>query len=196
MADSLLRKVNSRIKFLARNTKYLDQSSMKLLANALVLSHMDYACTSWYSGLTKKTKSRLQVSQNKLVRLVLKLPNRTHLNSEHFKQVNWLPINDRVNQIKVVHVHEVLQREAPSYLCNHFHYSARQGHHTHSSHFSLFIPRVNLLVGKSTFMFSGAVEWNKLPSNIQRVTSRNNFKDKVKSHYLNLIVNRENDVYV
>jgi len=50
-----------------------------MLALALVQCHFDYACSSWYSSLTKKTQSKLQVSQNKLIRIILKLPVRTHL---------------------------------------------------------------------------------------------------------------------
>jgi len=52
---------------------------MKLLTSALVQCHLDYACASWYSSLTQKTKGKLQVCKNKLIRTVLRLPPRTHL---------------------------------------------------------------------------------------------------------------------
>ena len=80
---------------------------MKLLAAALVQCHFDYACSSWHSGLTKKTKGKLQVCQNKLIITVLKLPPRTHLDYSHFKLLNWLPVDKRVNQLKLSHVHSV-----------------------------------------------------------------------------------------
>jgi len=76
MASKIIEKVSPRTKFLTRKSNYLDNKTMKLLASALVQCHLDYACASWYSNLTKKTKDKLQVCQNKLIRTVLKLPPR------------------------------------------------------------------------------------------------------------------------
>ena len=79
MASTIIEKVSYNTKFLTRKSKYLDNETMKLLASALVHCHLDYACASWYSNLTKKIKDKLQVCQNKLIRTVLKLPPRTNL---------------------------------------------------------------------------------------------------------------------
>ena len=61
----------------ARKSKYLDRETMKIgianrLATALVQCHFDYACSSWYTSLTKKTQDKLQVCQNKLIKIILK----------------------------------------------------------------------------------------------------------------------------
>jgi len=58
--------------------------------------------SSWHSGLSKKTKSRLQVCQNKLIRTILKLPPRTHLDHSIFKLLNWLPVEKCVYQLNSV----------------------------------------------------------------------------------------------
>ena len=79
---------------------FLAAALVQSVAAALVQCHFDYACSSWYSGLTKKTKNKLQVCQNKLIRTVLKLPPRTHLDYSHFKLLNWLPVDKRVTQLK------------------------------------------------------------------------------------------------
>ena len=90
MVLKVVKKVSSRTKFLARKSKYLDQNTLKMLASAIAHCHIDYACTSWYSGLSKKSKNKLQVCQNKLIRTVLKLPCRTHLTHSHYNVLNWL----------------------------------------------------------------------------------------------------------
>ena len=87
MAGKVLSKVYGRLKFLYRKSGFLDYHSKKLLASALIQCHYDYACSFWYSSLTKRTKSKLQISQNKVIRFItyiLNLQPRTHLSSEHF----------------------------------------------------------------------------------------------------------------
>ena len=44
----------------------------KMLTAALIQCHFDYASSSWYSGLTKNYKARLQCTQNKIIRYLLK----------------------------------------------------------------------------------------------------------------------------
>ena len=104
------------IKFLYRKSQFLDTNTRKLLASALVQCHYDYACSFWYSGLTKRTKSKLQISQNKLIRFKLNLQPRKHLSSKQFKSLGWLPIEQRVEQLKLNHVYRVLGGTASTYL--------------------------------------------------------------------------------
>ena len=97
MPRKVVYKVYPRIKFLYRKSK-LDTNTRKLLASALVQRHYDYGCSFWYSGLTKRTKSKLQISQRILIRFTLNLQPRKHISSEHFKSLGWLPIEQRVEQ--------------------------------------------------------------------------------------------------
>ena len=46
IAESILKKGNSRLKFLWRQAKYLNRNSRKLLATSLILCHFDYACSA------------------------------------------------------------------------------------------------------------------------------------------------------
>ena len=197
MAQKALQKISSRTKFLARKSKYLDGETMKMLALALVQCHFDYACSSWYSSLTKKTQSKLQVSQNKLIRIILKLPVRTHLSYCHFKELNWLPVAKRVVQLKLGHVHQIVNGKAPSYLFDYF--SAVRNIHnfsTRSSQTALVVPRFNTLVGKSTFKFTGATEWNLLPTGAQTMIEKSSFKKYLKQYLLESVLEEESSQYI
>ena len=55
-ADKVIKKANSRLKFLQRKGRYLNVYTKKLLVSALIQCHYDYACSSWYLGLTKPSK--------------------------------------------------------------------------------------------------------------------------------------------
>ena len=52
---------------------------------------------SWYNGLTSYLKNRLQTPQNRVVRVILKLPMRTHLDPSHSEGLRWLKVQERVS---------------------------------------------------------------------------------------------------
>jgi len=197
MAIKVIKKISSRTKFMARKGKYLDGETMKLLATALVQCHFDYACSSWYSGLSKKSKSKLQVCQNKLIRTILKLPPRTHIDHSHFKLLNWLPVEKRVTQLKLSHVHRIVSGTAPKYLSNYF-IPVNNTHNigTRSSQTSLVVPRYRSLLGKGTFKYTGAMEWNCLPLGARTIVQKENFKKFVKSYLLERVLEEETSLYV
>ena len=98
MATHVINKVNSRLRFLYRQNKFLDIPLRRLLCNAMIQLFFDYACNAWYPNLNKNLKTRLQAAQNKCIRFCLKLGDRTSIKVKEFEKINWLPIQDRVNQ--------------------------------------------------------------------------------------------------
>ena len=51
MATKMPGKINDKLMFLYKKQNYLDKSFCRLLLKALILSHFDYACPSWYPGI-------------------------------------------------------------------------------------------------------------------------------------------------
>ena len=54
MSAKVLNTVNNRLKFLYRKQKFLSLSLRRLLCNALIQPHFDYACVAWYPLLDKR----------------------------------------------------------------------------------------------------------------------------------------------
>ena len=92
MASKVMSKVNGRSRFLARKAPFVDAVSLRLLANSLVLCCFDYGLGTWYDCLSKALKDKLQVSQNRLVRVVLGLTSRDHVGKLQFQQLGWLSL--------------------------------------------------------------------------------------------------------
>ena len=90
MAIQACTKVTSKLKFLYRKNKFLSKDLRRLLCNALIQPHFDYACAAWYPNLNKKYKNKLQVLQNKCIRFCLQLDNIEHIGTEHFDKICWL----------------------------------------------------------------------------------------------------------
>ena len=112
MALRVIEKINSRLKFLYRKNRFLDVPLRRLLCNALIQPHFDYACTAWYPNLSKKLKDKLQVTQNKCIRFCLKLQSREHISNEHFHNLDWPPANERFKQCLTSTVFKFVQNKS------------------------------------------------------------------------------------
>lgn len=54
IVNGILKKANSRLKFLYRNNYMLNFSCRKTLCSALIQCHFHYSCSSWYPGIRKE----------------------------------------------------------------------------------------------------------------------------------------------
>ena len=59
MAESVLSKINNKLRFLYRKQKFLDKDIRRLLCNALIQPHYDLACSSWFPLLTEKFEKKV-----------------------------------------------------------------------------------------------------------------------------------------
>ena len=92
------RAANFHLSRINKIRRFLDFSSVKCVANALVLSRLDY-CNSLYLNLPSSLLKRLQRVQNAAVRTIFNLRKRDHV-SIHRQFLRWLEIADRA-KIKV-----------------------------------------------------------------------------------------------
>ena len=148
---------------------------------SLIQCHFDYACSFWYPGLSKFLRERLQVTQNKMVRFVLKLDPKSHVGSEEFKSLGWLPVSKRVDQVILNHIFRIRSGTSPEYMGERF--TLASSIHNYSTRF-----REVKSFGKKSFAFTGCTLWNALPSNIKSVNSLTTFKTAVKSHLLDSVL--------
>ena len=158
-----LTKIHQKIKFISRKASFLDSRTLHLLAGALVQCHFDYAAISWYTGLTQRLKGRLQTAQNKLIRVILRLHPRTHLEPEHLHKLNWLKVEKCIIYIKLMLTFKIILNLAPKYLLNYF-LPVRETHqHSTRGRTTDFVPcRFKTMIGKNSFRYNAAVLWNKL----------------------------------
>ena len=94
----------------------MNYSSRRLLCNALVQPHVDYRCTSWYPVLSKALKTKFQIARNKCIHFCLELPPCGHINSSHFRKINWLPVERTVGLCTSPTVFKYWRGIAPSHL--------------------------------------------------------------------------------
>ena len=196
IAHNIIKKTNSRLKFMFRQAQFLNETSRKTLCSSLILCHFDYSCSSWYSSLTKTLKRKLQIMQNKIVRFITNKDTRAHIGQSELDSLKLLNISDRVCQLKLNHVHKVFYNTAPSYMCNYLTRATDlHGHNTRSSQLNFVVPRVGSYA-IDTFYYTAIKAWNQLPNNIKNLSDKAQFKSAVKSHLFSQARNREANEFI
>ena len=134
----------------------------------------------------KIAKNRLQVTQNEIIRFVLKMNQSSHhVGANEFKYIGWLPISRRVDQIILYYVFKIKSGQSAHYIAANF-IQARsvQSYGTRFRKSGIFsIPKVKSF-GKKPFVYNRCILWNDLPSHIKEKQSIYDFKMTVKKHFL------------
>ena len=69
--DSLLKDCSKALGLLYRFSKYIPKTSLRSVADALILSKLHYCCTVWSSALNRNSLDYLKILQNKVARLIV-----------------------------------------------------------------------------------------------------------------------------
>ena len=184
MAHKVINKVNARLNFLHRKNKYLTLNLRRLLCNALIQLHLDYACSAWYPNLSKKLKNRIQTSQNKCICFCLQLDKMSHISQKEFKTINGLPIKERYNQCINSIAFKYFDNQCPHYLNEIFIKAPESSSSLGNSYQKLQQPFRKINTGQNALSFIGSALWNKVPEEIKRTTNLNALKHYLKKHYL------------
>ena len=140
MALKVINKINSRLKFLHRKNKFLTPALPRLLFNALIQPHFDYASSAWYPNLTQKMKNKIQITQNKCIRYCLQLDKITHISKNEFQTPDWLPVTDKFNQFINSIVFKYFTKQCASYLNEVFELTSPNNLRTRNRYLKLICP--------------------------------------------------------
>ena len=150
MALKVISKINSKLKFLYRKNKFLSLELQRMLCNALIQPHFDYACPAWYPNSTEKTKKKIQIMQNKCIRFCLRLDKMHHKSDKDFRLINWLPTSKRVDQCINTITFKFVSNTRPYYLKE------------------IKIPFHKTNMKQKAISFVGPSLWNSLPELIKK----------------------------
>ena len=187
MGLGVIKKVNSRLKFLYRQAKFLDQNIKKILCSALVLCLFDYSISSWHAGTYKQMSKSLQIAQNKVIRFILNKDYMYHITEDDFKNLNFLNIQNRAKQLRLNHVFDIFNEVGPDYLSSNFtRVSNVHQYSTRNSAQNFRVPKSTTIISGS-FYYNAIQDWANLPSAIKSISDKPSFKKSVKTHLFNQI---------
>ena len=135
--------------------------------------------------MIKSFKTKLQSAQNRLIRVILGMDPRTHIGRDQFKVLNWLPVDHRVTLARLTMVHKIKYGEVPTVLRTCFrHVNEVHSHFTRASIADMVLPGFRTKVGKGSFIYIGATQWNSqwnsLEISMKLTSNLRTFKQKTK----------------
>ncbi len=117
--DTLVKKISSKISILRSLRNILPIYTLKLIYNAIVLPHFNYADVV-YDAASETNKSRLQRLQTRAAQLI----SGTGPRNPVFKELGWLSLENRRCMYKCTIVLKCRNGLAPSYLIDSFNATA------------------------------------------------------------------------
>ena len=195
MALNVISKLNTRLKFLYRKNRFLTPRLRRMLCNALIQPHFDYACSVWYPNLNKRIKNKLQTLQNKCIRFCLSLDDRTHVGFAEFDKINWLPVDYRFRQCLSTNAFKFFEDKCPLYMKDVFDKSRLNQMSTRNSTKKLSQPLRRSNIGQNCISFLTPSVWNNMPNYLKNCENINTFKHKVKDHFFEILKRQDNDIY-
>ena len=130
-------------------------------------------CLPLFGGCNSSDIKSLQVQQNKAAQIVLSIPRRSHRNIM-FDKLNWLTVNQLIVYHTLLRIHRIRQVGEPEYLAEIVNKSSRklQG--------KIVVENLKLELARRSFTFRGAVQWNKLPTELRLEVKLSKFKKGLK----------------
>ena len=171
-SNETIRIVQSRI----RNSLNLGQQNVY---NTIIQPIFDYADISW-GAMLQTCKTEMPRLQNIAARIVVK-SNRTE---NCFPSLKWLHLSTRRKVHRCILIYKILNGIAPTYLDNYFVKNVNIHNFNTRRKENFVLPRVNRELGKKTFRFQGAKDYNELPTEIKNSLTLASFKNRIKQHYI------------
>ncbi len=144
---------------------------MKIILDTLFFSQLDYCQIIW-ANATKKDLRKLQLVQNKAVRLY---PYGTNINSMHFN-LKWLRVEDRIIASILLSTWKLLQFKTPLEQYNQLQSNVQS--HEYATR------RATEVRFLTSLIFRAMKSCNLLPLSLIRIThkKKTDFKRQVKAH--------------
>ena len=163
VTSKIVNEINGKLKFLYWKNRFLSLEIRKMLCNALIQLHFDYVCPAWYPNLTQKTKTKIQIMQNKCIRFCLRLDKMHHISDEDFRLINWLPTSKRVDQCINKITFKFVNNTCPYCLKDIFEFAVHCRLDTRNKLAKLKISFRKTNMGQKAILFVGPFLWNSLP---------------------------------
>lgn len=175
------------IRDLRRIRRFISKSTLTTLANALVVSRLDY-CNSLFFSLTKKELNRLQWVQNTLCRVVTKSTRYSSITSQ-LRSLHWLPVEHRIRFKSLLLIFKALATGSPKYLSDILqpYSSSRCTRMSDPENKLLATPYFDRRIHSSkthlekSFGYYAPRQWNSLPLDIRTASTVEIFKNRLKS---------------
>ena len=159
----------------------LDRNSRLLAVKSHILSKLDY-CNILLCNVSAQKLNSLTKVLHSAIRFVYNLKKRDPI-SQYLKQAHILPVKFRIKYKLCLFVFKILHGISPQYLEDmaYIRFPSELNLRSNNDHW-----KVELSAPKRTIQYTMLHTWNELPYNVRCLSSLDNLKTKLKTHYFSL----------
>jgi hypothetical protein len=158
-----------------------------MLTHSLVLSYLDYCAPVLY-GTSKDSLGKLQMVMNAALKSLKGLRKFDHI-STHYKEAEWLTIEEKVKYRTACLIYSVVTHNNPIYLRQLLLEYQPVRDLRSGDQKLLTLVRANSVAGSRAFRVYAPTIWNSLPLAVREAPSSSAFHTSLKKHLLEV---REN----
>lgn len=181
--EYMCKKIGKKLGFFNRVASCLSQWTRMLVYNTIILPHFTYACSLLIS-CTKEDIQRLQVQQNKAMRILLRCNRYTPI-SIMLGTLEWLNIEQSVRMANLVLIYKIEHNLQPEYLTSYL--EKRSNCHAHNvrsnQHYN--ISKVKTTSLQKTLFYDGIRYFNGLPDSIKSAPNLGLFRESLSVYLSN-----------
>jgi len=166
MADhvsSLCRSVYYQLRQLRPVIRSIIEDAAKMVAHAIISNRLDY-CNSLLCGIASNLLQKPQSVQNAAARLIMRIGRQQHI-TPVLRELQWLPVRQRIDFKMAVLVYEALHGQLPQYLAEDCQLLTDIGRRSLRSAdvLTCATKRTCTRLGDRSFSIAGPSLWNSLP---------------------------------
>jgi Reverse transcriptase (RNA-dependent DNA polymerase) len=182
--DYVCKKMGQKYSFMCRVNKKLSTQSKILLYKSTIATHAEYCSTILYLA-TDEQLQRLQKIQNKIMRLILKVPKRTKI-LWMLDTLQWQPVKQRIEMNSMIFIFKILHNQLPEYLSSRIKYTRDTHNHNTRSRNNIVLPMMTKAGSQNSLFYKGMQKYNELDQQIKNVNKETIFKNLLNKQYKTL----------
>lgn len=177
--DYMCRKISQKIGVLRKIRQNVSMNCAVKVYNVIIKPHFEY-CGSILFTCPEYQKKRLQVLQNRAMRIIIKCDRYTPV-TFMLNSLNWLSINQRLFMCAILCIHKIKNGTCPNYLLENVTISDSSSYNLRSVG-DLRVQRARTTRGQRTMSYMGFQAFNSLPTHLKQETNFHIFKRKIIVH--------------
>lgn len=182
-ANYICKKISKKIGFFSRIRNKVSYDCAVILYNTLILPHYNY-CSSVLFMCDNVKINRLQVLQNKAMRIILKCDRYTHIQNM-LTSLNWMNVQQNIKFNVIIFVFRIKYKIYPEYLWRKLVYISDSHTFNVRNAENFRLPLYRRARSQNNVMYKGLALFNSLPSDLKAEKNLTTFKGKLS----NLIIN-------
>ena len=178
--DNMYGKAKGILYFLNRNKYHFDDTSRKLVVEALVMSIVSYCSTIW-NGISSFNIQKIQKIQNFASKVAIGYGKKYDHATPYINKLEWLKLENKIVYDVCLFIYKILYERIPQGILRlEFVDQIRSRQTRQNSH--MMVPRRRTVIADRAVSVRGPKLWNALPEEIKECGNFSAFKKKLKSH--------------